>query len=218
MGRGSGIIKSVLIVIIKLYNKVESKSNRKGGKIFLILGPSGTGKGTVIRALRERHPDFVFTLSCTTREPRPNERDGEAYHFVSKEEFARHREARDFLEWAVVHEDNYYGTLKQPILDALADGKVVIREVDIQGVLSIKKLLPAEQTVAIFLTTPSWDNLRARIMRRHAESEEELRQRHESFKKEMEWEKKCDYTVVSEEGKIEEMITEVEGIIEKEMG
>lgn len=199
------------------FRRDDSKKGKQG-KFFLILGPSGTGKGTVIEALRKQHPEFVFPVSCTTREPRPNEKDGEVYNFVSKEEFERRKEADEFLEWAVVHEDNYYGTLKKPILEALEAGKVVVREVDIQGVEAIEKLLPKEQVVAIFLTTPSWEMLRARIQRRHKEPEHELEQRYESFKREMEWEKKCDYTVVSEEGKIPKMIKEVEGVVEKEMG
>ncbi len=88
---------------------------------------SGSGKGTVIAHLRKVFPDAVFPLSCTTRSPRPGEKDGEVYHFINKEEFQRRIKAGDILEWAIVHHDNYYGTLKQPILDALKAGKIVIR-------------------------------------------------------------------------------------------
>lgn len=185
----------------------------KKGKIFLILGPSGTGKGTVINHLRKIFPDAVFPLSCTTRSPRPNEKDGAVYRFLTKEEFKKKIDNGEFLEWAVVHHDNFYGTLKSPILDALNAGKTVIREVDMQGVQSIRKLLPADQVVAIFITAPSWENLKQRILGRSRLPEEELIQREKSFKKEMEFSKFCDFTVMSEQGKIAEYCKKVEDIV-----
>lgn len=188
------------------------------GKLFLILGPSGSGKGTVIGFLRKEFPEAVFPLSCTTRSPRPGERDGHVYHFLTKEEFQKKIAAGELLEWAVVHHDNYYGTLKQPILDALAAGKTVIREVDMQGVKSIKKLLPPHQVSAIFITAPSWENLKKRILGRSAIPAEELKQREESFKKEMEFSKQCDFVVMSEEGRIEEFCGQVASIVRKEIG
>lgn len=187
------------------------------GKFFLILGPSGSGKGTVIQYLRKEFPNAVFPLSCTTRSPRPGEHDGEVYRFLTKEEFQKRIAAGDFLEWAVVHHDNFYGTLGRPILDALAAGKIVIREVDMQGVKSIRKLLPADQMVVIFITAPSWENLKKRILGRSAIPEEELKQREESFKKEMEFSKQCNFVVMSKEGRIEEFCREVADIIKREM-
>lgn len=183
------------------------------GKLFLILGPSGSGKGTVINYLRKEFPQAVFPLSCTTRPPRPTERDGEVYHFLTKEEFQKKIDAGDFLEWAVVHHDNFYGTLKSPILDALAAGKIVIREVDMQGVESIRKLLQRDQVVAIFITAPSWENLKHRILGRSKIPAEELEQREKSFEREMEFSKKCDFVVMSEEGKIQEYCEKVAQII-----
>lgn len=187
------------------------------GKLFLILGPSGSGKGTVIDFLRKEFPDAIFPLSCTTRSPRPGERDGQVYHFLTKEEFQKKIASGELLEWAVVHHDNFYGTLKSSILNALIQGKTVIREVDMQGVKSIQKLLPADQVVAIFITAPSWENLKRRILGRSNISEEELKQREDSFKKEMEFSKQCDFVVMSEEGKIEEFCGEVGSIIRREM-
>lgn len=187
------------------------------GKFFLILGPSGSGKGTVIHCLRKEFPNAVFPLSCTTRMPRPGERDGEVYHFLTKEEFQKKIDASDFLEWAVVHHDNFYGTLKKPISDALAAGQIVIREVDMQGVEAIRKLIPRDQVKAIFITAPSWENLKKRILGRSAIPEEELKQREDSFKKEMEFSKQCDFVVMSEEGEIDEFCSEVASIIRKEI-
>lgn len=183
------------------------------GRLILILGPSGSGKGTVLKALRERHPEFVFPLSCTTREPRPGERDGEVYHFVSKEDFQERMARGEFLEWAVVHGENYYGTLKSAILEPLRAGKTVIREVDVQGLRSITELIPAEHLKSIFLTVDGWDTLQRRILKRAATTEDDLRHRHESFMKEMEWAKECTVTIVSVEGEIEQLINETEAAI-----
>ena len=185
------------------------------GKLFLILGPSGSGKGTVIAHLRKQFPDAVFPLSCTTRGPRPGEHDGEVYHFLKREEFERKIAAGDFLEYAVVHHDNLYGTLKRPIIGALDAGKIVIREVDMQGVKSIRALLPANRVTAIFITAPSWENLKHRILGRSTLPQEELTQREKSFAREMEFSRQCDFVVMSEEGKIDEYCGKVADIINK---
>lgn len=189
------------------------RSSMGKGKLFLILGPSGSGKGTVIAYLRKRFPEAIFPVSCTTRPPRSGEHDGEVYHFLPKEEFQKKRDAGEFLEWAVVHHDNMYGTLKKPILDALNAGKLVIREVDIQGVESIRRLLQADHLVSIFITAPSWENLKKRILKRSALSAEELAEREKSFNREMEFSKQCNYVVMSEEGKINKFCEEVATII-----
>ncbi len=183
------------------------------GKLYLILGPSGSGKGTVLDALRKRHPEFFFPVSCTTRPKRPNEVDGEVYEFVTPEEFERRKAGEEFLEWAVVHHDYSYGTLKAPILEALEAGKTVIREVDVQGLRSIREIIPRENLMSIFLTVPGWDTLQRRILKRAAMGEEELARRHESFLKEMEWAKECDHVIESVEGEIEELIAAVEKVI-----
>lgn len=183
------------------------------GHLYLILGPSGSGKGTVLKALRANHPDFVFPISCTTREPRPGEKEGEVYYFVSKEEFKARMAADDFLEWAVVHGENYYGTLKEEILKPLREGKTVIREVDVQGLRSIRELIPKENLCSIFLTVDGWDTLRRRILQRSELPEEELERRRESFIHEMEWAKECDRTIVSVEGEITKLIEDTEEAI-----
>lgn len=183
------------------------------GHLFLILGPSGSGKGTVLEVLRKNHPEFVFPLSCTTRAMRPGEKDGEVYHFVNKEEFQRLMAAGDFLEWAVVHGENYYGTLKDEILKPLEQGKTVIREVDVQGLRSIRELIPKENLRSIFLTVDGWDTLRRRILKRSELPEEELQRRRQSFMSEMEWQKECDIVIVSTEGEIEKLIADTEAAL-----
>lgn len=192
---------------------ILSDSSQVFGKLILVLGPSGSGKGTVFKALKENHPDYVFPLSCTTRDPRPGEKEGEVYHFVSKDEFKERMDKDEFLEWAVVHGENYYGTLKADIMNPLQEGKVVIREVDVQGLRSIRELIPKENLKSIFLTVDSWDTLRARILRRSALPEEEIERRRQSFLKEMEWAKECDTVIKSVEGDIEGLIEDVEKAI-----
>ena len=197
-----------------MFNK--SIGSSREGKLILIIGPSGSGKGVVIRSLKKNYSSYIFPISCTTRLPRPGERDGEVYHFISRDDFLKRIERGDFLEWAIVHHDHYYGTLKEPILDALSGGKILVREVDVQGMNSILKILPKDQVVTIFLTTPSWEILQARILHRHKETEHELIQRKISFEKELEESKKCDYIVHSLEGQIPKMVSEIEKIIQKE--
>lgn len=185
------------------------------GKLFLILGSSGSGKGTVLTALRKDCPQYVFPLSCTTRPRRLGERDGDIYHFVTKADFEGRIEKGEFLEYAVVHQDNYYGTLKEPIFRALEDGKTVVREVDVQGLRSIRQLIPKEQLVSIFLIVSDWEILRQRILRRSPMSVEEISHRYASYLTEMTWANECDFVVESVEGEIEKLIKDVKEIIEK---
>lgn len=186
------------------------------GKLYLILGPSGSGKGTVLQGLKEHHPDWVFPLSCTTRPRRPNEKPGEVYHFVSKNEFEERLDRGDFLEYAVVHQNHYYGTLKDPILKALEEGKTVIREVDVQGLRSIRVIIPSDQLVSVFLTVPDWETLRTRILKRSEMSIEEMERRYESYLKEMGWAKECDHVIESIDGETEKLVNDVEAVIDNE--
>lgn len=183
------------------------------GKLFLIVGPSGVGKGTVVRNLKKRHPEFSYPVSCTTRTPRSHEVEGEVYNFISKDEFKKKIEAGDFLEWAKVHEEECYGTLKQSVISALEEKKIAVREVDIQGFESIRDRLPKKNLVSIFLYAPSWEILKKRILKRGKMDKDELQQRRESFNREMPKADKCDYKVESKEGKIEECVDEVEEIV-----
>ncbi len=183
------------------------------GKLVLIVGPSGSGKGTIIKHLREKHPNWVYPVSYTTRAIRPGEEDGLVYHFISEKEFQERMKAGRFLEYAIIHEKGYYGTDKDEILGALGEGKVVVREVDIQGFHSIRAAVPAEQLLTIFIEAGDLDELKRRITDRGKLPEEEVERRMESARKEIAQAGECDYRIVNEYGKIDEAVAKVDGII-----
>ena len=135
--------------------------------VWVISGPSAVGKGTVCARLKELHPELFYSVSMTTREPRPGETDGTSYRFVSIEEFQSLIDRGEFLEWAVVHGTNFYGTPRQPVLDALAAGNQVVLEIDLQGARQVKRNLPEARLV--FLTPPSWEELVSRLEGRGTE-------------------------------------------------
>lgn len=187
------------------------------GKLIIIAGPSGVGKGTVISHLKELHPEWEYPISATTREPRPGEEDGVVYHFVSRDEFERMIEEGELLEYAVVHQEEYYGTLKEPIISALKQGKIIIREVDMQGLESIQKVIPKENLVSIFLTVQSKQDLIDRIQNRGRLPEEEIKRRMESAEKEFEKGGEiCDYQVPSLTNQIAQCVSSVEKVILEE--
>ncbi len=183
------------------------------GLLFLISGPSGVGKGTVITELKKKYPQFVYPVSHTTRPMRDGEKNGEVYQFISKEAFQNEIDKDNFLEWANVHEQNKYGTLKKPILEALEAGKVVVREVDLNGFFSIKKHIAQENLVTIFLKAENQEKLLERIAKRGQLPEEELKRRMESAVRELENAHLYDFQVWSYEGKVDQCVSEVEKII-----
>ena len=183
------------------------------GKLVLIVGPSGSGKGTIIKNLRDRHADWVYPVSYTTRDIRPGEADGLVYNFISKNEFEEGIKNGRFLEYAVVHGVDYYGTERDEIIGALDAGKIVVREVDIQGFHSIRDVIPKENLVTIFIEAKDLEELKVRIAKRGKLPEEEVERRMESARKEISQAGECDYRVVNEYGKVEEAVGEVEKII-----
>ena len=183
------------------------------GLLIGICGPSGVGKGTVIGKLRVEFPQFFYPVSHTTREMRPGEKDGEVYNFITEEEFKAEMDRGNFLEWAQIHQKARYGTLKTPILKALQEGKVIIRELDIQGVRSIKAILKPENFISIFLKPAQFEELRRRIDKRSKLPEEEIQRRLESARAELEEMKECDYQIFSADGGIEECYANVKALI-----
>ncbi len=190
----------------------------KKGKIFFISGPSGVGKGTLINELQKAHPEWVFPPSCTTRKPRPGEIEGKTYFFVSKKEFKEKIKAGEFLEYAIVHGGNMYGTLKNLLLDPIKKGKIVIREFDVQGFEAARKILDSKDFSSIFLLPGEpIEKLIERIKARAPITENELEKRIKSMTKELKKSKIYDYFIFSEEGKIKKLQSDAEIIIEKEL-
>lgn len=181
---------------------MQANQDNLKGKLFLIVGPSGVGKGTVIEHLKKRHPEFAYPISVTTRDARPGEEEGLVYNFVSNDTFEKMIEKNELLEYAQVHDKEYYATVKKPIIKALEKGRVIIREVDMQGCESIINKLPKNNVVSIFLTVPDKKDLIDRIQKRGKLPEEEIERRMESAKREFaKGGEICDYQVPSLTGK-----------------
>jgi len=144
------------------------------GVLVVLSGPSGAGKGTLRPYLTKAFPDLTFCASATTRPPRAGEVHGRHYYFMSVEEFQQHIEKGELLEWANVY-GHFYGTPRRPVMDALAKGRVVLLEKDMQGALSLQKTFP--EGVFIFILPPSLDELKRRLMGRGTETPEALQRR-----------------------------------------
>ena len=139
------------------------------GIIFIVSGPSGAGKSTLVSALLERVPDLTPSISCTTRAPRHGEQHGCEYLFVDAAEFARRRDAHEFAEWAEVH-GALYGTARAPLDDAIADGRDLLLDIDVQGARHLKRSY-REAAVAVMVFPPSWKDLERRLRARRTEDE-----------------------------------------------
>ena len=170
-----------------------TKKNRKG-TLFVFSGPSGAGKGTLLSRLFSELDDLGYSVSCTTRAPREGEQDGIDYHFISDEDFKRHIDSCDFLEWANVH-SHRYGTLRSDVQKALDQGRDIILEIDVQGALQVKEKMP--EAVTVFLAPPSLEALEQRLRGRGTETEEKIRQRLETAKKELLLAPTYDFTVIN---------------------
>ena len=183
------------------------------GKLFVLIGPSGVGKGTIIKNLKKRNSNWIFPISATTREKRPHEKNGETYFFFSREEFLRREENGEFLETAKVHQKNFYGLLKKTIFDALKNGEIIFREIDIQGFSSLREKIPEQNFCSIFLLPPSLEILKKRIISRAPLSENEISNRMKSAENEIEKSRECDFRVQTFDGEIEKAVREIEKVV-----
>jgi guanylate kinase len=150
--------------------------NMTKGRLVVLVGPSAVGKSTVVRCVRERLPELVFSVSATTRDPRPGEVDGRDYRFVSRAEFDAMISSGDLLEWADIHGGlQRSGTPAAPVRAALSVGLPVLIEVDLEGARSIRRVMP--EAVLVFLAPPSWEELVDRLRSRGTESPEVIERR-----------------------------------------
>lgn len=182
-------------------------------KLFVISGCSGVGKGTVLKEFMKRNSDnFVLSVSCTTRKPRPGEVDGVNYFFLTKEEFEDCINKDKFLEYAQFA-GNYYGTKQKYIHQRFDEGMNIILEIETQGALQVKKKMP--EAVLIFIAPPSFEELEHRLRGRNTEDEETIKKRLDFVKIELERSKQYDYVVVNDD--LERAISEIESITKKEL-
>jgi guanylate kinase len=175
----------------------DPKTSSVRGRLIVLAGPTAVGKGTVVARIRASNPDVRFSVSATTRAPRPGESNGEHYFFVSDSEFDRLVHTDQMLEWAVVHGQNRYGTPRGPIVDALRAGDSIILEIDIQGARQVKKAMP--EAILVFLMPPSWEELVRRLESRATESPEEQMRRLETAKVEFAAKSEFDVIVVNDD-------------------
>ena len=182
----------------------------KRGKLLVLSGPSGCGKGTVLRALMAGREDMAFSVSATTRSPRPGEVDGREYFFVTRERFMEMVEQGELLEHAEFV-GNCYGTPKAPVLQQLDAGRHVLLDIEVQGAAQVKKAMP--EAVLVFLTPPSLEELERRLRGRGTETEEKILQRLKTAEYEMTLAGEYDYTVVNDE--VARAAAELAEILEK---
>ncbi|HEV7168958.1 MAG TPA: guanylate kinase [Micrococcaceae bacterium] len=170
---------------------------RAGSGLTVLAGPTAVGKGTVSTYIRDNYPQVWLSVSATTRPPRPGEVDGVHYFFKSPEEFDRLVAQGEFLEWAVVHGQNRYGTLRSTVKHAIAEGRSVLLEIDLQGARQVKTAVPDAHFV--FLAPPSWEEMVRRLVGRGTETPEEQQQRLETAKLELAAEPEFDHTIVNDD-------------------
>ena len=169
---------------------------QRKGMLLIISGPSGTGKGTLVKMLMDSDPSFRFSCSVTTRGPRPGEVDGYHYHFVSVEEYNRLVEEGAFLEHATVH-GNHYGTLRKPVEEMMRRGDNVLLDIDPQGAISVME--NAEDYVSVFILPPSFESLRVRLHTRNTDDPVEIERRLNNARGEVKKVDRYQYAVINDD-------------------
>lgn len=178
-------------------------------RLVVVAGPSAVGKGTLVGALRAKCADIWVSVSATTRQPRPGERDGVHYFFVNDDEFSRMIDAGELLEWAVVHGTHRYGTPRKPVEDRLAKNIPVVLEIDLQGARQVKRTMP--HALFVFIAPPTFEALIERLERRGTEDDEERERRLHTAREELAAVKEFDVTVVND--RLDDAVAELEAIV-----
>ena len=182
----------------------------KKGSLLVISGPSGVGKGTVVKALLEKHDNIALSISCTTRAPREGEIDGKHYYFITKEKFEQMIAEGAFLEYAA-NFSNYYGTPLDKVQEKLNAGQDIILEIDVKGALNVKKKVP--EAALVFVLPPSLEVLKARLIGRGTETPEQIEKRFAEAEHEIEIGEQYDYRIVN--NTIAQAVDDIIGIINK---
>lgn len=182
-------------------------------KVFVITGPSGVGKGTLIKMLRERVPDLALSVSATTRQPREGEVDGVDYHFLTEDQFQERKAAKDFLEFAS-YSGNHYGTLNSELERCLDKGRSVVLEIEVQGAQQVRQSKP--DSVQIFIAPPDPAVLRERLTGRGTDSAEAIDKRLKVAEQELGAQDDFDYRVVNDD--LDHAADELESIVRRSIG
>ena len=189
----------------------ECISGNASGSLIVISGPSGAGKGTIVKALLDKYPSIHYSVSATTRTPREGEVNGVNYWFIAREEFLRMREQDELLEWAEVY-GNFYGTPRRRVMEALNRGHDIILEIDPQGAMKIKRNFPS--AIFVYIVPPSPRELSRRICGRGTESQDAIRCRLNSVASELQYVHEYDYLVINDD--LVEATADVAAIIRAE--
>ncbi len=160
--------------VLPIQNDAPTKESPSPGRLIVLTGPSGVGKGTLMQELLKRHPELYYSVSVTTRSPRPGEINGENYYFISRSKFEQLVAEGEFLEWAEFA-GNYYGTPREAVLNQVRSGKLVILEIELEGARQIRASFPI--ALSIFILPPSLNELESRIRGRAQDSEEAIARR-----------------------------------------
>lgn len=184
---------------------------RRRGTLFVVSAPSGAGKTTLCREMRLRLHDLAYSVSVTTRAPRPGEIDGSDFHFVSPSEFQAMLDRGELAEWATVH-TNLYGTPASPLEGALGDGRDVLLDIDTQGAAQLRARYP--EAVLIFIVAPSMGELEQRLRERRSDGEHEIARRLERARHEVTLWRRYDYLIVNRD--VKEAMEQLEAIIQAE--
>jgi len=182
---------------VVLRDYLQARAGGRPARLTVLAGPTAVGKGTVSTYIRENYPNVLLSVSATTRKPRPGEVDGVHYYFVSDEEFDRMIAENEMLEWAIVHNSYRYGTPRGPIDAALAEGKRVLLEIDLQGARSVRAVMP--EALLVFLLPPTWAELVRRLTGRGTEDAAEQQRRLETARVELAAQDEFDAKVVNTE-------------------
>jgi guanylate kinase len=185
----------------------------QSGQVFVITGPSGVGKGTLIRALLHRIPNLELSVSATTRPPRSGEQTGVDYHFLTPEQFEERVRAGDFLEHAT-YSGNRYGTLRSELERRLRDGAPIVLEIEVQGARQVRQAMP--DAVAVFIAPPSREALRARLMGRGTDSPEQVEARLRTADEELQARPEFAHAVIND--RLEEAVEELTEIVQRGLG
>ena len=181
-------------------------------KVFVITGPSGVGKGTLIRSLLDRISALGLSVSATTRPPRPGEHDGIHYHFLSRDQFDDRVAAGDFVEWAE-YSGNRYGTLRSELERRVSEGAPVVLEIELQGARQVRERMP--EAVQVFIAPPSRETLRARLAGRGTDTSEQVERRLETADAELAAQPEFAHVVVND--RLEDAVDQLVSIVESEL-